>query len=335
MKKIHQIVTIGAQWPTLDPFLFTAHHKEIYPKGNEDMSISASLEGRNIGSDFSSKDGWSMYHGRKIPGFPYHPHRGFETITVVEEGFADHSDSLGAYGRFGNGDVQWMTAGKGVQHSEMFPLLSTDNDNPLELFQIWLNLPAKSKMVDPDYRMLWSEDIPLIKENNDQVSIKVIAGNYKETIGVGTTKDSWASNSEHNVAVWKIHLKANTTYQLPATEEGTNRTVYFYRGDEVQVEDQLINENSCIHVNETEEITLRTNSSEAYFLILQGKPINEAVAQHGPFVMNTKEELQEAFNDYQRTEFGGWPWEAKEKVHDKSKGRFAVYPNGKIEEKLK
>ncbi|MBB3698691.1 pirin family protein [Flammeovirga yaeyamensis] len=335
MKKIHQIVSIGAQWPTLDPFLFTAHHKEVYPKGNDDMSISVSLEGRNVGSDFSSKDGWSMYHGRKIPGFPYHPHRGFETITVVEEGFADHSDSLGAYGRFGNGDVQWMTAGKGVQHSEMFPLLATDKENPLELFQIWLNLPAKSKMVAPDYKMLWSEDIPIVKENDDKVSVKVIAGQYKETIPLGTTNDSWASVKENNVGVWKIHLASHTTYQLPSTEEGTNRTLYFYRGEEVQIEDQLITKNSCIHVSENEVITISTNQSEAYILVLQGKPINEPVAQHGPFVMNTKEELQDAFSDYQRTEFGGWPWEEKEKVHEKSKGRFAVYPDGKLEEKSK
>lgn len=130
-------------WPTLDPFLFCAFHNDDYPKANPYMGPDASLQGRPIGQDFQGIDGWRMYHGRKVPGFPVHPHRGFETITIVNEGFVDHSDSLGSAGRYGKGDTQWMTAGKGVQHSEMFPLLKESDKNPLELFQVWLNLPAK------------------------------------------------------------------------------------------------------------------------------------------------------------------------------------------------
>ena len=151
---------LGFPWATIDPFLFCVYHDDAYPRGNAHMGPDASLAGRSLGQDFERKDGWSMYHGMAVPGFPSHPHRGFETVTIVRKGLIDHSDSLGATARFGGGDVQWLTAGKGIVHSEMFPLLNQDQANPLELFQIWLNLPAKSKMVEPHFTMFWSEQIP-------------------------------------------------------------------------------------------------------------------------------------------------------------------------------
>jgi len=113
---------LGFIWDTKDPFLFCAYHLDKYPEGNGNFGPKSSLVGRNIGQDFEGKDGWRMYHGENIPGFPAHPHRGFETVTLVEKGFVDHSDSIGATARYGMGDVQWMTAGKGIQHAEMFPL---------------------------------------------------------------------------------------------------------------------------------------------------------------------------------------------------------------------
>ena len=136
-KTILKVQKLGFQWQTQDPFLFCVHHEDHYPKGNKEMGPDASLAGRTMGADFEVKEGWRMYHGIKVPGFPAHPHRGFETVTIVRKGLVDHSDSLGAAGRFGNGDVQWMTAGKGVQHSEMFPLLNTEGENPFEFFKFW------------------------------------------------------------------------------------------------------------------------------------------------------------------------------------------------------
>src|SRR6476659_9616818 len=133
-----QEIPLAFQWPTLDPFLFCVHHLDMYPVGNGQYGPDpASLAGREIGNDFEPVDGWRMYHGATVPGFPQHPHRGFETVTLARKGFIDHSDSLGAAARFGEGDVQWLTAGAGILHSEMFPLLKNDQPNPAELFQIW------------------------------------------------------------------------------------------------------------------------------------------------------------------------------------------------------
>ncbi len=133
MNPILSIKPLGFQWETADPFLFCVHHEDDFPEGNDIMGPDTDhLKGRHLGDDFIIKDGFRMYHGKKVPGFPGHPHRGFETITIVRKGLVDHADSLGAAGRYGDGDVQWMTAGRGVQHSEMFPLLKKDEKNPME-----------------------------------------------------------------------------------------------------------------------------------------------------------------------------------------------------------
>src|SRR5688572_29421912 len=124
-----------------------------------------------------------MYHGRTVPGFPAHPHRGFETVTVVRRGLLDHSDSLGAAARYGDGDVQWLTAGKGIVHAEMFPLLRPDAPNPVELFQIWLNLPRADKLAEPHFSMLWSAAIPRLAERDAEgrpVEVTVVAGRLGE-----------------------------------------------------------------------------------------------------------------------------------------------------------
>ncbi|MSZ14903.1 MAG: pirin family protein, partial [Actinobacteria bacterium] len=217
---ILQTVPVGLHWPTIDPFLFCAHHNDIYPVGNSQLGPDASLEGRNIGSDFDGIDGWRMYHGTVVPGFPQHPHRGFETITYVREGTCDHSDSLGAIARFGEGDVQWLTAGSGIVHSEMLPLRNQSQPNPLELFQIWLNLPAVDKMCDPSFTMLWAEKIPKIRRidtKGRRVEVVVIAGAFDDTSPLHPPSNSWASKDSAEVAVWHLHLDPGTSLELPPT----------------------------------------------------------------------------------------------------------------------
>lgn len=329
---IKAIKPLGFPWETQDPFLFCAYHRDEYPEGNTAMGVDfEQLKGRNVGSDFTVKEGWRMYHGTNIPGFPYHPHRGFETITINKEGVVDHSDSLGAAGRFMAGDVQWMTAGKGIQHSEMFPLVNQDKGNPLEIFQIWLNLPKSSKMVEPHFKMLWNEDIPIIEHKDPSgkgTSIQVIAGEINNASALDPTPDSWAADSQNAVGVYTVEMKANAHWILPGTISEANRSIFFYKGSEVIIDGKPISNNSIIELVANEEVEIHNGNQNAYFLILEGKPIGEPVAQHGPFVMNTPEEIRQAMKDYGKTQFGGWPWPETEVVHPIDKGRFALHSNG-------
>lgn len=318
-------------WPTPDPFLFCVHHVDHYPAGNERMGPAASLSGRNIGQDFDGKDGWNMYHGRLVPGFPAHPHRGFETVTVVRRGLLDHADSLGAAARYGEGDVQWLTAGAGIQHAEMFPLLHEDRDNPLELFQIWLNLPAAGKMAKPHFTMLWSDTIPRHEFRDDagrRARVTLRAGRLGDAAPPPPPPESWAAQAGSEVAIWEIQLDPGARWKLPAAAAGLNRALYFFQGTELKVAGRSVAPRHQIEIRSDVDVELENGAEPTELLLLQGRPIGEPVAQHGPFVMNTPQELQQAFYDYTRTRFGGWPWASEAPVHGKEPVRFARFPDG-------
>lgn len=331
---IKSIKPIDFQWQTSDPFLFCAYHKDFYPAGNEDSGPAASLEGRNIGMDFEIKDGWRMYHGDKVPGFPVHPHRGFETVTIVQQGLVDHADSMGAAGRYGGGDVQWMTAGGGVQHSEMFPLVNQDRSNTLELFQVWLNLPAENKMVEPHFSMFWASKIPqkvFRDESGNNVQVDVIAGILDDAQALSPPPDSWAGNPDNHVAIWTIIMSVGARWVLPKSVPGLNRSLYFYQGESLTIDGEDISPMHKIELQSDMDAVLHNANEECRLLLLQGRPINEPVEQYGPFVMNTRNEIMTALKDYQETEFGGWPWPNRDQVHA-GRSRFARHADGKVEE---
>lgn len=331
---IKSVKPLGFPWQTQDPFLFCVHHEDFYPKGNAVMGPAESIAGRPIGQDFNPNQKWRMYHGEKVPGFPAHPHRGFETVTIVTKGLVDHSDSLGAAGRFGYGDVQWMTAGKGVMHCEMFPLVHSEKENPLELFQIWLNLPKKNKLVAPHFAMLWNDAIPTYEHcdaANKATRVRVVAGQIHNTKAPAPAPNSWAAEADHEVAIWTIKLEAGAQWTLPKASAGVNRSLYFYEGTSLQVADKNFTSHQAIELLADQEVVLQNGNTETSLLVLQGKPIGEPVAQHGPFVMNTQAEIQQAFMEYQETQFGGSPWSTYEHVHAREKSRFANYPDGSIQ----
>ena len=326
---------LGFPWVTADPFLFCVHHNDAYPAGNEHLGPAAPLTGRNLGQDFDGKDGWNMYHGEVVPGFPGHPHRGFETVTLVRKGLIDHSDSLGAAARFGHGDVQWLTAGAGVVHSEMFPLVDKSRPNPTELFQIWLNLPAEDKLAPPHFTMLWGQDIPHVTftdEAGRRTEVTVAAGQLEGRRAPPPPPRSWASRPDTDVAIWTIRLEAGAVWTLPpAANPRANRTLYFFDGDALKVADHDVRAHQALVVRSDAAVRLEAVGSACEVLMLQGRPIGEPVVQYGPFVMNTRAEIQQAFNDYQRTGFGGWPWRSGDPVHPREEGRFARHADGRIE----
>ncbi len=331
---VRGVTPLGMPWRTPSPFLFCVHHDDKYPAGNEHFGPAVSLEGRDLGQDFEGRDGWRMYHGETVPGFPHHPHRGFETVTIVRQGLIDHADSLGAAARFGNGDVQWLTAGKGILHSEMFPLLKRDAPNPAELFQIWLNLPRKNKMVEPYFSMLWSERIPrrvFTDERGGTTEVVVVAGTLEGLQPLAPPPDSWASQPGSDVAIWTLKLSPGARWTLPPAQEGSNRMIYFFRGSALRVAGQAVPPSHAVELRADAAAALEAGPDEVELLLLQGRPIPEPVVQYGPFVMNSREEIAQAFNDYQRTRFGGWPWDSNDPVHPPGEGRFARRPDGKVE----
>jgi redox-sensitive bicupin YhaK (pirin superfamily) len=321
-------------WVTLDPFLFCVHHDDRYPRGDGQLAPAASLEGRDLGQDFAGKDGWRMYHGERVPGFPQHPHRGFETITIVRQGFIDHSDSLGAAARYGQGDVQWLTAGAGINHAEMFPLLATDEPNPAELFQIWLNLPRRSKFAKPHFTMFWSQDIPrfVTKDASGRATrVEVIAGELEGHAPPRPPPDSFAAQPESAIAIWTVALEAGASWTLPAAVAGLNRSLYFFSGTGVTVGNRKVAARQQVLLKSDVPATLVASDGPAQLLLLQGRPIGEPVVKYGPFVMNTREEIQQAYADYQRTQFGGWPWPDRAPVHGQERKHFARHADGRLD----
>ncbi len=332
--KIISTGKLGFQMQVKNPFIACMHHQDAFPVGNDKMEPAVPSKEKPTGGEFDHSAPWRMYYGDTVPGFPVHPHRGFETVTVVLEGFVDHADGLGAMGRYGNGDVQWMTAGAGLQHSEMFPLLSQTQPNPMELFQIWINLPAKSKFVPPHYKMLWDEEIPVILHtdgNGGSTHIRLISGQYGQTEGPEPNPDSWAGDKNNHVGIWLITMEPESEFIIPGVSSSLSRMLYYYEGHTIRIESTTLSSGYFSELAGGESILLKNGAKTSKLLLLEGEPIQEPVAAYGPFVMNTQEEIRQAYDDYHKTQFGGWPWPQDGPVSPKEKGRFALYENGREE----
>ncbi|CAG9933337.1 pirin family protein [Candidatus Nitrotoga arctica] len=226
-----------------------------------------------------------------IAGFPDHPHRGFETVTYMLSGRMRHRDNAGHEGLLEQGGVQWMTAGRGIIHSE----IPEQKDGVMEGFQLWLNLPAKAKMGEPWYRDIGSQEIPeyITAEN---VTVRVIAGMSNGVAGVVTREETEPMYLD-------IHLPAGASFStaLPATH---NAFIYVYRGT-VKVGDTPVESHRMGILSNTPQadgVTL-TATDDARLILIAGRPLNEPIVQYGPFVMNTQEEIHQAMDDFRNGRF--------------------------------
>jgi redox-sensitive bicupin YhaK (pirin superfamily) len=221
-----------------------------------------------------------------IAGFPSHPHRGFETITYMLNGKWQHKDSAGNEGKLGEGSVQWMTAGRGIVHSEM-PI---QTDGLARGFQLWLNLPKEKKMIEPAYQDIESEQIPIVKEKAG--TVKVISGNFHGTVGPG--------QSHTPVLILDIQLLENSELTIPLTD-GWNVFSFIYEGDVFA--GQKLSKGQLAVYEKDGDVDFKTKDNKAGIFFVAGEPLNEPVARGGPFVMNTRGEILRAFEDYQNGKF--------------------------------
>jgi len=219
-------------------------------------------------------------------GAPWHPHRGFETVTYLLSGEMEHEDSQGSKGLLTPGDVQWMTAGKGIIHSEMPTKKMIDEGGLMHGFQIWVNLPAKDKMMNPRYQDLTAADSPIAEK--DGVWARVVAG---ECLGVESSIDTV-------IPITYIHVKMNQGSDLEKSlDSELNGMVYVFKG-EIEIEGKSVSDGSLALLSNGSSVQFKAKS-DSEFLILAGPEIGEPIARYGPFVMNTREEIIQAIEDYQ------------------------------------
>ncbi|MCQ9121782.1 pirin family protein [Rodentibacter pneumotropicus] len=256
----------------LDPFLLMDYNPPKFFQG-----------GRRDNSEFD------------LRGVEEHPHRGFETVTIAYQGEVSHRDSHGGGGTIGTGDVQWMTAGSGVMHEEMHSEKFAKEGGLFEMVQLWVNLPAKDKMTEPKYQAIKSADIPVVKLPGDAGQVRVIAGELLGTTGSASTFSP--------VNMWDTTMNANATHTF-SVPESHNVVILVLEGTIQVGGDAVARRGELVTFERGGADVLIESNNEAKLLILTGEPLNEPVVGYGPFVMNTREQIVEAFNDVQTGKFG-------------------------------
>jgi quercetin 2,3-dioxygenase len=227
-------------------------------------------------------------------GAPDHPHRGFETVSYILEGSIEHEDSQGNHGRIGAGDVQWMTAGSGVIHSELPGQEILRNGGRLHGFQLWVNLPRRDKMMKPRYQELRAAEIPTAVSADGKVTVRVIAG---ESLGVRAAIDT-------RTPIMYLHVRIVAGGRFTQSIPNEYNAFAFIISGEAAFGDRLARENDAVILDGDGDEVAMAAENGAELLLIGGLPLNEPVARYGPFVMNTAGEIRQAMLDYQSGRFG-------------------------------
>ena len=238
-------------------------------------------------------------------GVGQHPHRGFETVTIVYEGEVEHRDSSGGGGVIGPGDVQWMTAAAGILHSEFHSDAMTRNGGPLEMVQLWVNLPARDKMAPPGYQTIVDKDIPnipLMNGGRQAGSLRLISGDFAGQHGPAKTFTP--------IDVWDIRLNAGSTVTLPVAAARNAALVVLHGTGNINGQQSISDAQTALFERSGDDLALRAET-DAVVLLLSGEPIDEPIVGHGPFVMNTQQEILQAMRDFQSGSFGRMPVEVR------------------------
>ncbi|WP_076593112.1 pirin family protein [Herminiimonas arsenitoxidans] len=272
---------VGDGFPVRSMFSYQSHGKQLSPFLLLDYAGPA---------EFSPAS--------RPPGVGSHPHRGFETVTIVYKGEVEHRDSTGQGGVIGPGDVQWMTAGGGILHEEFHSEAFTRSGGTLEMVQLWVNLPAKDKMTAPGYQAIVDRDIPTVALPNDAGSIRVIAGDYQGSAGPARTFTP--------MQVWDMRLNQGSVSELKLPE-GWNSALIVLRGTVLVNGDAVAREAQMVLLDRAgSSISIEANS-DAVVLLISGEPIDEPIVGHGPFVMNSQDEIIQAIDDFNSGRFAQIP----------------------------
>lgn len=324
--KILKVQDAIMHWDCEDPFIFTSHHYDLYPEGNVQQAPPLEeINRRSLGHDYDKVFGYRMYDGKVSPGFPIHPHWGYETFSVASQGYVDHFDNMGNQGRYGYGDMQWVSAGSFYVHNEMYPLAFTDRENPVLLTQIHLNLPIKDKDTPNEVRTVWLEDIPVVKGEGYEIS--VYCGHFADTDGVPANPVSWAADPSHHVKIAMIRMEPGATVDISPTE-AVHRNIYLTEG-RATVDGQEFPGNTRLKIDPKEGISVTMGDSASEIWVLEGDPIGEKQTSFGPVVKGKFKEVRRD-NQYIREHImDGWCWDYVNQKQDLGTERFFMDGDGK------
>ena len=328
-KTVSKIVDINIHWSGDDPFTFVSHHHDEYPHGNAQLAPPLELiSGRNLGRDYQERFGFRMYHGRVVPGFPMHAHWGYETLSIAEKGFVDHFDTEKNFGRYGNGDVQWTLATNRYEHCEMYPLLNQEENNPVHITQVMINIPLDRKNKDNLVNNVWAEDIPVIEDDGCKVTL--YCGTYCNKSIYSPNPGSWATEDNH-VRIMKVELQPGKVFELESLPEGISRNVYFVSGKDADMDGTKVKPNLRFKMKTSTSLKITNGEEQSEFWVLEGRPIGEKQAAFGPVILSDLDEVRRSMDEIRIKEFQEWPWGVMDVTNPIDMGRELHRADGTVE----